>query len=61
MNGQYTYPRCLSIMVEERIIAAGLARFVPMMSLATCRQPGSKRAYSWTYTRSILAQVVGYS
>ena len=40
------YPRCLSIMVAERIIAAGLALFVPIISLATCRQPGSKRAYS---------------
>ncbi len=29
------YPRCLSIMVELRIIAAGFARLVPMMSLAT--------------------------
>lgn len=34
-------------MVADRIIAAGLALFVPIMSLATCRQPGSKRAYSW--------------
>lgn len=40
------YPRCLSIMVAERIMAAGLALLVPMISLATCRQPGSKRAYS---------------
>ena len=41
-----TYPRCLSIIVAERIMAAGFALLVPMISLATCRQPGSKRAYS---------------
>jgi len=41
-----TYPRCLSSIVAERIMAAGLALLVPMISLATCRQPGSKRAYS---------------
>ena len=29
------YPRCLSIMVALRIMAAGLARLVPIMSLAT--------------------------
>lgn len=29
------YPRCLSIMVALRIMAAGLARFVPMISFAT--------------------------
>lgn len=27
-------------------MAAGLALLVPMISLATCRHPGSKRAYS---------------
>jgi len=30
----------------ERTIAVGLATFLPMMSLATCRHPGSKSAYS---------------
>lgn len=30
-----TYPRCLNIIVAESIIAAGLARLVPMISFAT--------------------------
>ena len=29
------HPKCLSIMVADKIIAAGLALLVPMMSLAT--------------------------
>lgn len=39
-------PKCLSIIVALRIMAAGFARLVPMRSFATCRHPGSKSAYS---------------
>jgi hypothetical protein len=33
-------------MVEDRIMAAGLALLAPMISFPTCRHPGSNRAYS---------------
>ena len=42
----WSRPRWRNIMVADRIIAAGLATSCPWMSLATCRHPGSKRAYS---------------
>jgi len=34
-------------MVALKIIAVGFARLVPIMSDATCLQPGSKSAYSY--------------
>lgn len=40
------YPRWRSIIVALRTMAVGLARLVPMMELATWRQPGSNKAYS---------------
>lgn len=43
-----TYPRCLNIIVALRIIAEGFALLVPMRSLATCRHPGSNKAYSYS-------------
>ena len=41
------YPRWRSIMVALSTMAVGLARLVPMISEATWRHPGSKRAYSY--------------
>ncbi len=41
-----THPRCLNIIVALKIIAAGLAASVPMISFPICLHPGSNRAYS---------------
>lgn len=43
---KWSSPRCLNIIVEERMKAAGFAMSWPIRSLAMCLQPGSKRANS---------------